>query len=296
MKWSSRLLSVRTIGAVLLVVALIITILGFLNQHNGFSLPQPIEYFVADFYANLSTEFISIAMTVLIIDQLYESRRNQQLKEQLIRQMGSSDNGIALNAVEELRAHDWLQDGSLQGVSFYQANLAGAFLPLVNLEQTVFSRADLRNVDLKWANLRSANLNSVFLENSTLIGTDLSKCSLSKANLGGAYLIDAELQEADLREATLIDACLWGANLLNARVTEEQLRNVIMLYDAIMPDGSVYNGRFNLRGDMMLDSEANAVDDVQAFQEQLPGIVRENETHARQYLRWKWVSENFRDN
>jgi len=39
--------------------------------------------------------------------------------------MGSTDNGIALRAVRELRAHGWLEDESLRGADIIGANLQG---------------------------------------------------------------------------------------------------------------------------------------------------------------------------
>jgi hypothetical protein len=199
---------------------------------------------------------------------------------------------LALLITDELRAQGWIEDGSLCKVSFYQANLNEARLFLANLEQTDFTRANLTNADLKWVNLRNANLNSANLANSMLIGANLFKARLSRANLGGAYLIDADLQEADLTEATLTNACLWGANLRGARVTEHQLRKAIMLHGTIMPDGDIYDGRFNLAGDVALANETKVVDDITAAEGELPAIVCDSEIHARQFLRWKWVAEN----
>ena len=53
----------------------------------------------------------------------------------------------------------------------------------------------------------------------------------------------------------------------------------------------MYDGRFNLRGDVLLANEKYTVDDISVHQEFLTGFVRENESQARQYLRWKWASE-----
>jgi hypothetical protein len=292
MKRLGKWLSVRMVGALLFTIALVIAIAGFLNQHYQLPLIKPFEYFLVDFYANISTELFSIAITILLIDRIYESSRTKELKQQLIRQMGSLDSGFSQVAVDELNAHGWSQDGSLRGLRFYSANLPQASLDLANLEETNFSLANLRKASIKWANLRNTRLKAARLENSILIGTNLYNSNLSEAHLGGAYLIETNLQEVDLQGAILDGACIWGANLRGAQVTEEQLRKVIMLHATIMPDGNKYDGRFNLKGDVLLANEKHPVDDISVHQEfLLTGYVRENESHARQYLRWKWASE-----
>lgn len=195
MKRSKEWFSVQMIGVLLLLVALVTGTLGYLNLHNDLILPKPLEYFVADFYANTAVELISIGITVLIIDQLYERSRNKQIKERLIRQMGANDNGLALVAIDELRSYGWLEDGSLRKVSFYLANLMNARLFSADLEETDFERADLGNADLKWVNLRNANLKAAFCENSLLIGACLSSACLSKANLGGVSPVSRKIFE-----------------------------------------------------------------------------------------------------
>jgi hypothetical protein len=292
---------VQAIGAVLLLAAFAIAILGYLNQHYNLPLPEPVEYFVADFYANLATDFFSITITVLVINELYERNKMQQVKDQLIRQMGHAGNELALLAVEELRAYGWLEDGSLQKVSLQRASLNRAPLFSANLENTDLAWAELHYADFKWANLHGAVINCANLENSFLIGTNLTGSHLSRVHLKGAFLIDANLQDANLQGADLTCACFWNADLRGAQVTEAQLRKAIMLQGTIMMDGNIYDGRYHIRGDITLSNEKDIVDDTSAIlkfspqaidREELPGYVRENETHASQYLRWKWASEN----
>ncbi len=115
---------VRLVGVVLLVLALLVGGIGFFTQHPR---AEPSD-FIADFYANLSSEFAGIALTILIIDYLNERRDDQRRRAQLIREMGSSNNAIALRAVAELRAEKWLFDGSLRLGSFIEADLANGSL------------------------------------------------------------------------------------------------------------------------------------------------------------------------
>lgn len=185
------------VGFLLLVLGLYIGIRGFIFLYpKGFSNYQATN----DFYANLSSELVSIAVTVLIIDRLSERREIKLMKSRLIREMKSNDNSTALKAVGELRGLGWLSDGSLKNNEMWSANLEAAIL----------HKSDLSFVDFGRANLRSS----------------------------------------DLREAKLKDTVLTEVDFTNARIRPSQLVEARALRDAIMPDGTKYDGRFNLLGDI----------------------------------------------
>lgn len=81
--------------------------------------------------------------------------------------------------------------------------------------------------------------------------------SLHDLDLRGADLRTANMYQADLRGSDLTNAKLQGAdfyeaNLKDVRVTDEQLATLITLRGATMPDGSRYDGRFNLPHDFNL--------------------------------------------
>jgi uncharacterized protein YjbI with pentapeptide repeats len=139
---------------------------------------------------------------------------------QLIRKLHSEDSKVVLQAVEELRAHGWLSDGSLIGARLRHVHLHGADLYRVNLQGADLYMANLQNADLSMANFRDADL--------------------SMANLKRADLSKADFQGADLYKVNL-----WGARNL----TDDQLAQASRLWGATLPDGSPYDGRFNLSGD-----------------------------------------------
>jgi hypothetical protein len=60
----------------------------------------PSNWFLSElikaFYANISVDCISTAIAILVIDKLNDNRQQDILKAQLIREMASPDNGIAL--------------------------------------------------------------------------------------------------------------------------------------------------------------------------------------------------------
>ncbi len=160
-------------------------------------------------------------------------RANESMR--LIRKLHSPDSKRVLQAVEELRARGWLSDGSLNGMSLQYVHLEGADL----------YRASLQGADLQHAYLDGANL--------------------SLADLQGANLSNASLRAADLSQANLAGAILYKANLHGARnLSAEQLSQASRLRSAVMPDGSRYDGRFSLPGDLAL-AETDNVDTRSAY-------------------------------
>jgi hypothetical protein len=140
---------------------------------------------------------------------------------ELIRKLRSPENRTVLLAVEALRVRGWLEDGSLKGIPLCHAHLQGADLIKADL-----TKIDFHQADLEGANLSMAILNGV---------------KFARANLKGVNFSNATMEKADFFKANLEDTC---------NLTEEQLSTVKRLYGAIMPDGNLYDGRYNLEGDL----------------------------------------------
>ncbi|MEW5870760.1 MAG: pentapeptide repeat-containing protein [Chloroflexota bacterium] len=139
----------------------------------------------------------------------------------LLSKLRSREPFIVKQAVEELRARGNLSDNTLAWVRLRYANLQGLDL----------SAANLHNADLERANLE--------------------RTDLAYANLEGARLIRAKMQGARLDKACLAGANLVGAGLQSAVVSDEQLARAGRLRGAMLPDGSRYDGRYNLPGDFV---------------------------------------------
>lgn len=220
---------------------------------------------------NFSTEMFGAFLTFVFIELIVgqrekrreEERAQKELKERLIRELGSSVNEVAKHAAEELRATYWLRDTSLHRADLKQADLQGADLSKADLQQADLEYARLQGTDLSWANLEKAvldganlqgaklhvtNLRGAFLERSHLQKTDLFDAKLQGAflkgaNLRGANLAGANLQGAKLQEADLQGAVLTGANLRGADLTFANLKEVIWGVtefdeNTSLPDGS----------------------------------------------------------
>lgn len=139
----------------------------------------------------------------------------------IISKLRSSETRHVLEAVEELRAHGQLSDGTLKNIALIHAHLEGADL----------MNADLEGVDFHQAHMEFADLSS--------------------ANLTGAKLVRATLKGANFSKTNLTGVDLFKANLVDAiGLTQAQLRSVKRLIGATLPDGKMYDGRYNLKGDM----------------------------------------------
>jgi hypothetical protein len=160
-------------------------------------------------------------------------------------------------------------------ISLHQVSLSG--LDLIwnsNLEEINLAGAFLNFAGLVNANLRGANLRGAFLIGTHLNGADLTNADLTDAILSESKAVDALMLSSDavsdnelrrfahtvpeLSEGDL-DQVFEGTDLSGAIITDKQLATVRSLKGATMPDGSRYDGRFNLPGDI-LSAQKQGVD------------------------------------
>ena len=266
----------RVAALLLGLIGIAIGIAGYINQYceteycNSWRNPGEIwGRLFKDFYANVSSSLVFITITVFVIDWLGERRDEQLLKAGLIRNMRSRDNGIALQALEELAEKNWLFDGSLKNKSFRFANLDGVWLVGAELQSVIMFQAIVTNVVVHNTNLRSSNLAKAIL------GGSFSKVDMREAQLSGTIMSEAKMEDVDFRganfgpiyskrvvapssqwkemfgEATLCGAVFKGCDLRDAvRLTEKQLVSLKSLAGTLLPDGKRYDGRYNLEGDI----------------------------------------------
>lgn len=203
-----------------------------------------------------------------LIENLSQPSESGDSKLLLIRQLRSSNNWTAMHAVERLRSLGALEDGSLHEANLSRANLSGA-----DLHRSSLSHASLQEAVLRGANLQEARLAGVDLMGADLSMANLFRADLSSANMFRARLANANLQEtflfqvdlrgADLRDANLRSARLSNTRLESANISLTQLVHLGMLAGSSMPDGSRYDGRFNLPGDIQFAQFLDVEMDVQ---------------------------------
>ncbi len=178
---------------------------------------------------NLGSEMGGAFITFILLDLIIASRDQKEarerklgdLKARLTHKLGSSLNTEARRAAEELRMLGWLTDGTLEGVELIGANLEGVDL----------RRAVLRGARLYRANLQGARLYEADLRGAFLTGADLSGATMGRVRLDGAYLAGANLKDC-------------------ARLPRGALARANRLKGATLPDGSRYDGCYQLPGDL----------------------------------------------
>lgn len=261
----------RRVAGVFLAVAILIAILGSINLHSGLFVVSPL---IADFYANISIELASVAITVLLIDRLYQRHEENEERTKLINQLGSWDNTLAMQAADELRLRGWLQDGSAR-----DASLIGA---------------DLRSVRLVGADLRGVSLHEAKLQSASLLNAKLQGANLDGANLEKALFFVRTVYkngQVDYSEAALKGASLRRTNLHSAQVRDDQLAEAGALRGAIMPNGKRYNGRFNLDREFeLIDPRGLDTTNPQEMADFYGVSLQEYEQGQR------WAQENLRAN
>lgn len=244
-------------------VARFLIILGIAVLMIGFY-PKPLPRIIEDLYANFSTELISIGVTVLIIDRIRERRANEREKKMLISQMSSHFNILACDAARILRDRGWHR--GLGGISLWKANLE-------NAELWEFF---LTGANLTYANLRNANLCGAIVDGVRL--TQGNEGSLEGAHLHRTSLKQARITSEKANHLIFKDAQFVGADLSGAKflgvfggiMTESMhphLKVARCLRDSIMPDGTRYNGRYNLPGDLLQATCDRDINDPQAMAE-----------------------------
>ena len=255
--------TVQKLGLLLLFFSIMVAVTGYLNQHMRLTFGESMDKFVQDFYANFATELFSLAITVLIVDKLYENRANEEEKKRLILQMGSTDNTFAIEAVRQLRLKGWLFDGSLQK----------ADLSLANLEKANLDDADLKEVNLYGANLHSASIQFCDLSGAYLPYADFSDSTLRDVRFENACLRNAKFVKADIKNIDFSNADMVLINFKGAWLVPndrdwlkmDSLSVAKSLWGAILPNGKKYLGQYNLAGDIE-EARKNKVDVLDADQ------------------------------
>ncbi len=214
----------------LLVIALLfgLAIVAAWLNHIGWALTESEPWL---FFSRAATQLGPLAafyaIAVIILSGLLERQQLRQLKTRLISQLSSRHNDVTEPAIAELRAYEWLNDGSLHNVNLRWAGLEGSVLQGADLRGARLELANLSGADLRQANLASTRFSLATLLETDLRGADLRGADMRGANLRGARLEGAKLEGTDLR---------W-AILDRAQVAEEQLEMAAGLAGATMPDG-----------------------------------------------------------
>jgi uncharacterized protein YjbI with pentapeptide repeats len=216
--------SVR-LSLVYFILTAIVSTLGSLILNSG-GLSRD---WLASWLQNFSTEVLGAFVTYILFEVLIGGRLQQEhherqlldLRNQIVRDITSSNSTFALRSIREARDNKMLFDGTMANLRLDDANLSSGDLRGANLERTILQRADLSFSHLEQANLCGCNLTSA---------------KLTGAHLKEARLVDAELWSADLSNADLTGADLSGTYLCRANLVGANLTKVKFSTRTVLPD------------------------------------------------------------
>ena len=213
-----------------------------------------------DFLLNAAVDLFGIAVTVLVIDYLNEKHEESYQKDRIQREISSKEQGVALRAVAEAAAREWLFNSALDNAVLIGANLAGAVLEPIRMRSARLDEACLDNASIGKADFQEVNLSGASLK-----GVIINQANFQGANLYQTNFSEAVLQHVSFDNANLWQACFRGAYFLNCSFNNAILNSADFrgvknaegitfkqaseLCNAIMPDGRVYNGCYHLAGD-----------------------------------------------
>jgi hypothetical protein len=170
---------------------------------------------------DLFPEAAGILFTIVVLNQLAEKRNKRELKEALIRQLGSQSNDFALEAKRQLEGLDWL-DEALARKRFRHADWQGSVLVNMNLVDS-----DLRDVKLMRTLLMNTNMAGANLRDAKLTNADLTHASLTRTDLIGTIMTGADLTDVDVTDCRtdsrtiLPDGTYWTPDKDMARFTDQ---------------------------------------------------------------------------
>ncbi len=219
----SRMSTQQVTVVVLVVLGIVALLTAALSQWlSGAKVGVGSREWWVNFVQGISTEMVGAILTGLlftfIVGTVEEIEADAALKTNLVLQLGSPDNGTALEALRELRSHGWHGDGTLRGVNLSGANLRGANLEGVALRETNLINANLQGAvlvgtDLRGADLTGANLQDTVVEEYYLVSSDPSIRDLDAELF---FLVAARLEPREY-------ACLRA--MVEQEVLEQETRS-----------------------------------------------------------------------
>ena len=190
---------IKRVAIFLVALAILFVEIKYL-EHGRPRLMELLKILFTEFSANLVTEFLSISATILIIDEIYQRRSEENEKEDLCIQMTSPDNSFALEAVRKLIKRSWLGE-ALHKTDIECANLRGVNFNNMKLEDINFSNVILANSKMSNCKLQGSKFTGSDLTAATLVGANLRETDFQSANLTGANLASSDFQRSNLQNA-----------------------------------------------------------------------------------------------
>ncbi|MDX2138124.1 MAG: pentapeptide repeat-containing protein [Chloroflexota bacterium] len=230
----------------------------------------------SNFWQGMSTEFLGAAIAAvlftLILGSAQEASDREELRLSLIRDIGSGNNAIAIQAVEQLRAEGWLSDGTLNGANLLSADLRNADLSDAVLQGVVLRFADLRGANLSGTNLSNADLRYTLMQQANtrdifdvdIVRQELLDDLLNFDGIGSLTAIYLIQSAAYSPQTIFINADLRGADLTGADLSYSDFRNSVVL-EANFAGTNLYMSNFT--GAIVEENLADAIQSAEGMRE-----------------------------
>lgn len=235
-----------------------------------------------DLPANIFSELFGILITIIVIDLLSKASTEKQRNEELFLQLQSPYSGFALEAARLLHVKGQLRKGILKKRLIDRADLRKVELP----------HADLTGTKINLCNFSEANFNGAILANTRIYDSIFPATFFHKASFKNSAIFlttnnNFIFRNCSFRNADFTGLVFW--NMINGKMVEEayfQLLAAGSMRGAILPNGSRYDGRFNLEHDSPRTSNGGEKIDVK-FMAEFYGVSEE------QYLLGQeWAVQN----
>lgn len=223
------------------------------NAANGTLNEYWFPEWVDNLFLNLGTEALGVVIAFVYVESILSRYRDlnaekttrQQLREDMLFRLKSRVNSEVIRAIEELRRHDWLTDGTLNNFQIENANMTA--------------------VDLSHANIKQIRLVGVTGTAARFYGSDMEECGIigsifNNAQFSGAKLANAKLQFNEFKGADFGQADLRGVNFSYSDLTGAKFKIYVWtkasnrwawqhaMFDetTILPDGSTWTPDIDL--------------------------------------------------
>lgn len=118
-----------------------------------------------------------------------------------------------------------LQGADLSKAKMHRTNMMGALLNEANLNGADMTHANMRRAELAETDMAQARLDNADLRGAKLTGAALTDASMVKTNVAGVNFYGADLTGADMREAILFGVDLRDSNLENVDFRGADMRD-----------------------------------------------------------------------
>lgn len=203
------------------------------------------------YWTNVFTEMLGVLVTIFVVNWFAARRDLNNRKKDLMAQIHSRSEVIAVGAVEELMRNGWFHlvqnkknKNSLQNVQWESADLRHINLSDAAMQKANLNKANLYKIILTGANLHKAQLKSAILYEAKLQSTNLSHSVMQTTKLKLAQLQNANISSANLHDADLAGANLQSANLSNCNLQSADF-GAANLKGAILRNANLKKAKFN---------------------------------------------------